>query len=242
MADVQPDAIIHAQALSDVDRCEFEPALAQALNVQTIQHVVAALRGLPTWLIYMSTDYVFDGVKAQPYDELDVPHPISVYGCSKLGGEATALRHPQAIVVRTSTLFGPGRMNFCDHLVSRLRQGQSVEAFRDQTTSPTYTEDLADGLRAVLEALPRKAVPGRMLHVSNRGGCTRLAFAQRVADALGASRESIRVMAMAEQHRPAPRPPSSALTSRYLTTLIGSPLRPWDEALTAYLRQYHCVN
>jgi len=235
---LRPDAVIHTQALSDVDRCEREPALAAELNVQTVANVVEACESTESVLLALSTDYVFDGRKGAPYDESDPPHPINTYGRSKLEGERAALSYPLSVVIRPSTLFGPGRMNFCDYVVSRVKTGQPVEAFIDQVTSPTYTKDLADGIGELLAAIRRvsfRALPSRIVHMANTGGCSRLEFAQRVADLLGAPRTHIRAIQMAQQERPAPRPPFTMLTSLHLPQLIGRRLRSWDEALQAYL-------
>lgn len=236
--ELQPDVVIHTQALSDVDRCEQEPALANAMNAKTVANLAQALDATKSTLIHVSTDYVFGGTKGSAYDELDKPHPISVYGRSKLEGERMALSYAASVVIRPSTLFGPDRMNFCDHVVSCVKAGQAVEAFIDQVTSPTYTEDLAEGIGQLLGVIDRASImslPSRILHLANDGSCSRLAFAQRIAQLLGASRTQIRAIRMVEQGRPAPRPPSSALTTRYIPQLIGRRLRPWDEALQAYL-------
>lgn len=239
-----PDVIVHAQALSDVDRCEREPALAHEQNARAIEHVVNALAGGPTLVLYVSTDYVFDGTKGAPYVESDAPHPLSVYGRSKLEGEQAALRHPRSVVVRTSTLFGPGRMNFCDHVIESLTEGRRVGAFTDQWTSPTYTGDLAQAIGEVCEVLQPGAAIGasRVVHIANLGGCTRLALAERIADLLGASRALIQPIHMADQRRPAARPRCSMLASTVLPGLIGRTLRPWEEALQAYLRERRRVN
>src|SRR3989338_5380411 len=103
-----PDVVIHTQALSDVDRCEREPQLAFQMNVQTTANLVEAVRGTKALLVYLSTDYVFDGRKGSAYVEADPTHPISVYGRSKLDGEQVALSRDRAVVARPSTLFGAG--------------------------------------------------------------------------------------------------------------------------------------
>ncbi|MBI4342971.1 MAG: dTDP-4-dehydrorhamnose reductase [Candidatus Omnitrophica bacterium] len=255
---LQPDAVIHSQAMSDVDQCERDPGLARAMNAKTTANLVRALGGAPAVLLYVSTDYVFDGEKGQPYNEQDAPRPISVYGQSKLEGEREALRHPRAVVVRPSTLFGPGRMNFCDAIVRALQEGRTIEAFVDQTTSPTYTEDLAEMMKELIVVLTQSgpaptpnSVTGatsqatrlvwgrasRIVHMSNAGGASRVAFAHRIADLLGRSREAVRPIRMADQRRPAKRPAYSALTSAELVPLTGRMMRPWDDALHAYLRQ-----
>ncbi len=239
----QPDAIVHTQAMSDVDRCEREPEQARAQNVQTVTHLVRSLGRLRPLLIYVSTDYVFDGTKGSPYDETDSPGPISVYGRSKVEGERAALAYARGMVVRPSTLFGAGRSNFCDMIVRGALDGSAVEAFIDQTTSPTFTDDVAEaigGLIAVL-ASGRQDTP-RIVHTANAGGCTRLAFAHRVVDLLGRPRSCVRPIRMHAQQRPAQRPAYSALTTRVLPAIIGRTLRPWDEALEAYLRQRHWLS
>src|SRR3989338_8500367 len=121
----------------------------------------------------MSTDYVSGGTKGRPYDETDPPNPLSVYGRTKLAAERLALGHPQAMVVRLSTLYGAGRNTFCDQVVERLRSGQFIEAFMDQTTSPSFTDDVADGIGDLLGALERPTLPARILHLVNAGGCSR---------------------------------------------------------------------
>ena len=135
-------------------------------------------------------------------------------------------------------------MNFCDHVIAGLTQGHHVEAFTDQMTSPTYTDDVAQAIGEVCEALQRRAAIGelRVVHIANRGGCTRLALAERIADLLGASRRLIQPIRMADQHRPAPRPRCSMLASSVLPALIGRSLRSWDEALQAYLRETQRLN
>ena len=238
-----PDVVIHTQALSDVDRCETEPALARRMNVEATANLAQALvaasaGGEPPLLVHISTDYVFEGTKGSAYDETDEPRPISRYGASKLEAERVALRYARSVIVRTSTLFGLGRMNFCDHIVACLREGSPVEAFADQTTSPTYTKDLAEAIEELAFALRAKAPPqfaARMVHLANSGSASRLAFAHRVADLLGDDPGLIRPIRMAEQGRPARRPCCSALTSRYARALIGRTLRSWEAALEAYL-------
>ena len=236
---VKPDVVIHTQALSDVDRCELEHEHAEQMNVQTVDHLCHACQHRAPLLIVLSTDYVFDGSKGSPYVESDEPRPLSVYGNSKLAGERIALRYPRAVIVRSSTLFGPGRMNFCDAVVERCRQGQSIEAFIDQTTSPTYTEDLAaalERLMVVMTTRPLKGLP-RIYHITNAGGCSRVQFAQHVAGLLGRSASLIRPIQMRDQHRPATRPAHSALTSEHVFRLLGKP-RPWHVAVNAYLANY----
>jgi dTDP-4-dehydrorhamnose reductase len=232
--------VIHAQALSDVDQCERDPHLAEASNVTTTANVVQAARAVGAWLLSVSTDYVFDGAVGRPYDERDATNPVSVYGKSKLEGERVALGYPRSVVVRPSTLFGPGRMNFCDRVVTAANAGQPVPAFVDQVTSPTYTMDLAEALVQFAQRLlvcgGPDDLPSRIFHMANAGRCSRLEFAHRIVDLLGQPRDLVQAVRLADERRAAPRPAFSALTSRYLTEVIGRTLRPWDEALEAYLQ------
>ena len=234
---LRPDVVVHTQAMSDVDRCEREPDLARRMNVEATEYLVKALAGTPAILLYISTDYVFDGASGRPYDETDAPNPISVYGRSKLDGEQAALRLSRAAVIRPSTLFGPARMNFCDAIVQALQAQRRMEAFADQTTSPTYTDDMASAIRGlvVLFSASNRWPVSRIVHLTNAGAATRVAFAHTVADALGCSRSFVQPIRMAEQHRPARRPAYSALTSKELIPLLGTAMRPWQEALRAYL-------
>ena len=246
MTKLHPDVVIHTQAFSNVDECERDPRLAEAMNVTTTVNVVKAIQGIGSLLVYVSTDYVFDGAKGRPYDETDSPKPLSVYGRSKLEGERLVLDYAYGVVVRPSTLFGHGRTNFCDQIVLRVNAGQPVQVFVDQVTSPTYTEDLAEGLDDLVQAIRERstiaALPSRVYHITNAGCCSRLEFAQRVVALVGGSREYLQPIRMAQQQRPAPRPACSALTTRYLSQIIGRTLRPWDAALEAYLRQRRWLN
>lgn len=235
----EPELVVHTQTLSDVDRCEREPEEAARQNVQTSVHVARALETSSALLIYLSTDYVFDGAKSAPYVETDTPHPLSSYGRVKLDAELAVLSYPRNAVVRTSTLFGPGRTTFCEQVMTQLRLGRPMEAFVDQVTSPTYTMDLAEAIGALGQAL-RESPQGRrprLYHMANTGACRRAAFAERVAQELGYPAELIRWIRMAEQRRPAPRPAYSALGSVHVPQVIGRTLPTWERALTIYLRQ-----
>lgn len=241
---VSPEAVIHCQALSDVDKCELDPKEAKQQNCDTAANLMDALKGSGALFVYVSTDYVFDGKTQAPYDEEAQPNPVSVYGKAKLAGEQAVLRYTGGIVVRPSTLFGRDRMNFCDAVVSAAREGRAIEAFSDQTTSPTYTEDMAEALSALIKHPAASPVwqKSRIVHVTNSGFCTRLQFATRTVDLLGLSRDCLKPILMEQQHRPAPRPAFSALTSKVLPRLIGRSLRSWDQALHAYLTQRHWLS
>jgi dTDP-4-dehydrorhamnose reductase len=237
---VAPEAVIHAQAQSDVDVCEQQPELADRQNVQTAEHLCRALAQRDAVVIGISTDYVFDGAKGRPYDEQDACRPLNVYGRTKVAVEALVRELPRGIVARVSTLFGPDRLNFCGFAAARLAAGAPVEAFSDQVTSPTYTVDLADGLAALIQAAQQRrgsVLPGTV-HVVNQGSCGRVELARTVAELVGAPLELVRPVPMAAQRRPAPRPPYSALADTQFRTLVGRSLRGWQDALCEYLRAH----
>lgn len=243
VAAVRPEVVINAQALSDVDACEQDPAAAEAGNVQTVRVLTAALQSSGALLVHLSTDYVFDGEKGAPYVETDPPRPLSVYGRSKWAGEQVALAYARGVVVRTSTLFGPGRHNFCDYIVRQVRAGQPVDAFADQVTSPTYTRDLAAALEVLTARLaPAAALPVRLFHAVNEGQASRVAFARRIAERVGAPPDLVCPIRRADQRRPAARPAFSALASLYLSTTIGRRLPTWDDALLSYLHLARWAN
>jgi dTDP-4-dehydrorhamnose reductase len=231
----KPDLVIHAQALSDADWCEQHPDEATRQNVAAMRNLADALRGTSAWLIAVSSDYVFDGRLGRPYDETDAPAPISVYGHSKHAAEREARGYGRGVIARTSTLFGPGRRNFCDMIVAALQAGEPVDAFEDQTTSPSYTIDVARALDELGKHL--MATPGapRTYHVTNGGAATRVEFATRVADELGLPAGLIRPIRMADQRRPARRPAYSALTTIHNVPTMRRVLRPWHDALEAHL-------
>ena len=242
MATVRPELVVHAQALSDVDRCEEEPQLARAMNVQATANLVEALKAngeRPALLIALSTDHVFDGAQRRPYVESDLPAPVNTYGRTKLESERHALGYARSIVVRTSTLYGPGRLNYCDHIVARTTAGEPVEAWSDQQTSPTYTEDLAAAMAQLsLHVLDSGSLTGqRVYHLVNAGGCSRVTFAERVVELLHGSKDLIKPIPMAAHQRPAHRPRYAVLDTINVPASLKEILRPWDDALQAYLRQ-----
>ena len=143
LADLPCELVIHAAAYSDVDGCEREPELAYEANALSTKYVAheAGLRGIP--LIYISTDYVFDGRKKTPYLESDATGPVNIYGMTKLAGEIYAAQCVSAsLVVRTSWLFGEGNpKNFVHAIAERLKREKLVRVLDDQHGAPTYTED-----------------------------------------------------------------------------------------------------
>ncbi len=240
---LKPDLVLHAAAMTDVDACERDPEASRRLNVEATEQVASACAGSGAALMGISTDYVFDGALDRPYRETDAPNPINVYGRSKLEGERRVLSLvPAGLIVRVSGLFGSRRDNFVSLAARKFRANETVPAVSDQVNSPSYTVDLADGIAKLIRFLERDragARPGGPLHgifhLANRGGASRLQVAEWIADLLGKPRSLIRETRWADLGRPARRPVQSHLDCGRFAALCGSGLRPWEEAVRAFL-------
>jgi dTDP-4-dehydrorhamnose reductase len=227
---IEFDVVVHAAAMTDVDRCESEPDFAMAANRDATRFVGALARERGATLVYVSTDYVFNGTKGTPYLEEDPTAPMNAYGRSKLAGEEAALASgAPCLVTRTSWLFGPGGRNFVDTIAGKLSRGEALEVVDDQRGSPTYAPDLA----YAIEILLRRGAHGRV-HVTNSGETTWHGLAVEIARYLG-STTPVTPVPSAKFPRPAPRPAYSVLSGERYRALAGEPLRPWPEALHHYL-------
>jgi dTDP-4-dehydrorhamnose reductase len=224
--EVRPDVVVHAGAWTVVDGCEEDPDRAFAVNALGTRHMAEGARRYGAHLVYISTDYVFDGTSARPYLEWDRPNPLSVYGRSKWGGEKEL--DPGATVVRTSWVCGAHGANMVG-TVLRLAQGTGPLRFvDDQHGCPTFTADLA-GAVAVLAT---ERLPG-IFHVTNQGVASWYEFARAIMGAAGLDGGRVEPITTAElvPARPAPRPVNSVLDNGALR-LAGMPLLPdWQDGL-----------
>jgi dTDP-4-dehydrorhamnose reductase len=215
---VQPDAIVHTGAWTDVDGCESDTDRAFRVNALGTRHVVEGARLARARVLYVSTDYVFDGRGTRPYVEWDAPNPLSAYGRSKLGGELEV--GPDDTIVRASWVCGRNGRNFVKTIFERAGAGQALTVVDDQHGSPTFTEDLAGMIRRLV--VERR--PG-VFHVTNQGVTTWFRLAQEIAELAGLDPETVSPITTAEMDppRPAPRPAFSALDNAALR-LGGVPL------------------
>lgn len=225
---VRPQACILAAALTHVDRCEDEPALAHMLNARAPGVLAEACREVGAAVAYLSTEYVFDG-RSGPYGEADPPSPISVYGRSKLEGEqAVQAAAPGAVVARTTVVYShdpPGK-NFAMQLLARLGQGERMKVPRDQISSPTYAPDLALALRLLLE----QGFAG-VVNVVGPEVLDRYAFALAAAKALGLDPGLLDPVDTASLGQKAARPLRAGLLIGKLTSLVGPVMRKPAQAL-----------
>jgi dTDP-4-dehydrorhamnose reductase len=224
-----PDVIIHAGAYTDVDGAEREPEQARAVNVAGTERIAGAAVRTGARLIYISTDYVFDGAKSVPYAETDRPNPVNQYGLTKWEGEQAVLScGGKALVVRTAWLYGLQGKNFVKSIMRAAREQPVLNVVDDQRGCPTYAGDLADTLAALLH----RDVEG-ILHVTNRGDCTWHEFAEAIVHDMG-SAVPVLPITTAQAGRLAKRPTYSVLSLGRLTAL-GLDLPHWKQALSRFM-------
>jgi dTDP-4-dehydrorhamnose reductase len=223
----EPDVVIHAAALTAVDSCELEPERAYSVNALGTRNVAEAARLNGSHLVYLSTDYVFDGRASRPYLEWDEPAPISVYGRSKLGGEREL--DGSHTVIRTAWVMGRTGSNMARTVLRLGRQTRGELRFvDDQRGSPTVASDLA---AKVLELATARR-PG-LFHVTNQGEATWFEVARQIMAAAGLDKGRVVPISTGELDppRPAARPANSVLENAALR-LSGDELLPdWRESL-----------
>ena len=227
---VGPDVVFHLAARTDVDACEDDVAGATSVNFQGTWAVALGVEELGRKLVYVSTDYVFDGRSDRPYRENDTANPLSVYGRTKMLGENAIKRScRQHFIVRTSWLYGRHGRNFVDTIRQKSLQVPRLEVVSDQVGSPTYARDLC---RPLWE-LARSKHFG-VYHVTNSGQCSWYELASEVVRLTGVHCEVVPIGTAAAARR-APRPAYSVLENRNFKHRVGKELRPWQEALRSHI-------
>lgn len=238
VARLRPELVINCAAFHNVPRCEQEPAEAFLVNCVAVRDLAAACLGAGARLLTFSSDYVFGGARTEPWREDDTPAPLQVYGISRLAGEHAALATAPALatVIRTCGLYGVSGArskggNFVDGRVADARSGKRIEMACEQVVAPTATDDLSRAVYALL-ALPSFA-PG-IYHLVNEGVCSWYEFTCEIVRLVGAHAEVVPVDRGGRSGNMR-RPLYSALANTKARAL-GIRLRPWQEALGAYLR------
>jgi dTDP-4-dehydrorhamnose reductase len=228
--DLGPEAVIHAAAIRDLDICEANPAEAFRVNFHGTRNVVEAARRAGAAMAYISTDAVFDGEGKRPYVETDVAVPPTVYGRTKLGGERLTAELPRHWIFRISVLFGPGKLNLVDKVLTAAAKGETYVAPSDQTGTVTYTLDAA---RTTLQVMESSG--SGLFHVSSQGAVTRLEFAKRAAEIAGLDASGIVGKPSSEMGRRAARPKYGVMAMKALEDGGFTLPRPWDVALEEYV-------
>ena len=208
------DAIVHAAAYTNVDGAEANPELAMAINKEGTHKMALLARLFDVPLVYISTDYVFDGQQAVPYTPQDKPNPINVYGLSKYYGELMVTEHlDKYFILRTSWVYGEHKANFVTKVLSHAKLGQQMPVFQDQYGSPTWTGTLA---RLIANAL-RSDVYGTY-HACDKGAITRFEQAKVISEMAGLNTDHLIPVATSSVQLPAKRPLYSVLDPGTLPT------------------------
>jgi len=232
----QAEVVVNTAAMHHVESCEQQPGRAHEVNVVGARNLATATRDLGSVLIHISTDYVFDGTKGQPYVESDEPSPLNVYGRTKFEGEQLVQAiNSKHYVLRTAALYGShpcrakGGQNFVDLMLRLARERGRVRVVDNEFTSPTATVDLA----RQIAALSRSDRFG-LYHATAEGSCSWYEFAREIFRVAGVS---VTLEAAAPNEFPAkvPRPAYSVLENRGLKAHNLNLFRPWQEGLSNYL-------
>ncbi len=231
LAETEPDIVFNCAAFHNVDTCEREPDAAWAANVRAVREL--AHQGAR--LVHLSTNYVFDGRREEPYAEHDLPSPRSIYALTKLGGEYAALAYAtDALVVRSAGLYGLHGSaskggNFVQRMIARAREQGALSVVADQHLQPTFTADLA---RAILEAVNAEA--SGVLHLTATGACSWHEFTTAIMQEAGID-VPIQASTTEIPAGGVDRPLNGVLARPHADSLGLSPLRPWREALSDYM-------
>jgi len=232
---IKPDVVINTAAFVRVDDCEDEVSKAFWVNAFAVRNLAQVCADLDCMLVHISTDYVFDGKKREPYTEEDLPNPINVYGTSKLAGEHFVQAIcPKHLIIRTSGLYGKAGSsgkggNFVETMIRLAEEGKSIRVVADQVLGPTYTKDLAERLGELV----RTGAHG-LYHVTNSGQCSWYEFAREIFELLSL-RPDLAPTTTAAYKTKAQRPAYSVLGNARLSQLGYGAMRTRWEALRDFL-------
>jgi len=233
LGEAAPDCVIHCAAYTAVDKAEAEPERARAVNELGTGYVAAYCAAKGIWMIYVSTDYVFDGGGDLPHEVSEPPNPLNIYGATKLAGErAVQALCEKYMVVRTSWVFGSHGGNFVKTMLRLGRERAEIKVVNDQIGAPAYTADLAR-LLCDMAARPVKG----LYHAANAGECSWARFAAKIFELAGLDCVVIPIPS-SEYPQTAQRPKNSRLSPKALVEANYEPLPPWEPALAAMLKRF----
>ncbi len=245
---IKPDVVIHTAAYTDVDGCERDPKKAYKVNSNGTRNVALACRKAAALLVYISTDFVFNGKKRKPYRENGKPAPLSVYGDSKLKGEEAVKNIlKNYFILRTSWLYGKYGKNFVDTIIAKGREGNTLRVVDDQIGSPTYTKDLAKAIHVLIDRVSKcqsvkvskagkcKDAQYGIYHVTNSGAVSWFAYAKEILK-LADIKTRVFPISSKELNRPAERPAMSVLDNSKFIEFTGYRMCNWKGALKSYVR------
>lgn len=233
--DAAPDVLVNCSAYTKVDLAETEESSANAINGSAVELLGAAANAAGALLVQISTDFVFDGTKREPYEVTDATHPLSAYGRSKLLGEIAAAHAQKHLIVRTSWLFGTHGPNFVRAIRNQILQGTNpLRVVQDQRGRPTYTPHLARAIVRLASLGVSSDTARGIVHYADEGECSWYDFACAIAEESGADVKILPVTSD-EFPRPAKRPAYSVLSTERYERLTGVAPESWREGLREYL-------
>jgi dTDP-4-dehydrorhamnose reductase len=248
----RPDVIVNAAAYTMVDRAESESEIAWQINARAPRVLAEEADGLGALLVHYSTDYVFDGTKSDEYIELDAPHPVNVYGSTKLQGEvAIAAATRRHLILRTSWVLGAHGANFAKTIIRLAAERPELKVVCDQTGTPTSAALLADATahvvrRYVVDGQGDPGFPFGLYHLVASGYTTWYEYArfvvseaQKLGVELRITPDSIRAITTPEYPTPARRPMNSRMSSGKFTGAFGLRIPPWQDGVSHVLRQIY---
>jgi dTDP-4-dehydrorhamnose reductase len=229
---IKPDLVIHCAAKTQVDDCELKPDEAYLANVIATKNVVNACQAVNAAMVYISTDYVFDGKGTRPYKEYDPGNPQSVYGKTKWQGEAIVKMHLQRFfIIRTAWLFGDVGNNIVRTILKLSTERNVLKFVDDQVGCPTYATDLAVTIKKLISTKSYG-----IYHVTNEGSCSWFEFARLILDEVGRKDIMVEPMTSKELNRPAPRPTYSILAKEGIHSL-GIETPSYQDALKRFIKR-----
>lgn len=229
----KPQVVIHTAAYTDVDGCERESDLAYKINVLGTKNIALTAKDVNAKLVFISTDYIFDGKKNSAYTEDDPAKPLNIYGQTKLEAEKLIKSQLEKfVIVRTSWLFGENGKNFVDTIIKNAKGQKRLEVVNDQIGSPTYTKDLSNAIRALIEI----NAPYGVYNITNSQSCSWHEFARTILEYKNIKDLEVVPITSSDLGRPARRPKNSRLDNLKFFRLTKKYLRPWPEALREYLK------
>jgi dTDP-4-dehydrorhamnose reductase len=231
LSETNPDLVIHAGAMTDVDGCEHDVRAAFSINGLGTQNVAASTANAGIPIVYVSTNFVFNGVLDRPYTEFDIPDPISIYGASKLAGErAITALNPRHYIVRTAMVYDESGRNFVNSMLSLAAEHPKLTIVDDQFGNPTYAGDLAF---AILQLIQPPAYG--IYHLVNTGTASWYEWAIRIFEMSGI--ETPVEPIPASQFKRAAAPPSNGALDNLTASALGIELPRWDNALQRCLQR-----
>ncbi len=236
LSEIKPTLVINTAAYHKVDDCEKNPDRSFQVNALGALHLADAAESLGSDLVHISTDYVFDGAKREPYVESDPPHPLNMYAVTKVSGEHLVAAHaPRHYIVRSSGLYGHNKCrakgrNFIETMLALARDGKEIRVVDDEILTPTYTHHLA---RQIQEIVKTRAYG--LYHATNNGSCSWYEFALEIFRNAGLN-PAVKPVSSKEFVSPIRRPGYSVLDNFRLRSLGIDVMPGWKESLSHYFK------